>query len=92
MLQKYKKSVIDVFQYQVRPIKAMNEDKQLDLLATDGILVKRPLVVADHVILTGLRKLSGMLKCGRVKGRTTEDHRINVKRLKRWLLKEHTLI
>lgn len=56
MLQKYKKSIIAVIQYQVRPIKAMNEDKQLDLLATDGILVKRPLVVTDHAILTGFKK------------------------------------
>lgn len=31
----------------------MSEDEQLKLLATDGMLVKRPLVVSDDVILTG---------------------------------------
>ena len=31
----------------------MSEDEQLKLLATDGMLVKRPLIVSDDVILTG---------------------------------------
>lgn len=34
----------------------MSEDEQLKLLATDGMLVKRPLVIADGVILTGFRE------------------------------------
>ena len=35
---------------------AMSEDEQLDLLATDGMLVKRPLVVGDGFVLTGFRQ------------------------------------
>lgn len=34
----------------------MSEEEQLELLATDGMLVKRPLVVADHAILTGFKE------------------------------------
>lgn len=34
----------------------MSEDEQLKLLATDGMLVKRPLVIANGVILTGFRE------------------------------------
>ena len=33
----------------------MTEEEQLRLLATDGMLVKRPLVIADNAILTGFR-------------------------------------
>lgn len=33
----------------------MTEDEQLKLLATDGMLVKRPLIICDNVILTGFR-------------------------------------
>ena len=35
---------------------AMSEEEQLKLLATDGMLVKRPIVVTDTVILTGFRE------------------------------------
>ena len=35
---------------------AMSEEEQLRLLATDGMLVKRPLVIADGLILTGFRE------------------------------------
>lgn len=35
---------------------AMSEEEQLCLLATDGMLVKRPLVIADGKILTGFRE------------------------------------
>ena len=35
---------------------AMSEEEQLWLLATDGMLVKRPLVIADGLILTGFRE------------------------------------
>ena len=36
---------------------AMTEEEQLRLLATDGILVKRPIIVTDdEVILTGFRE------------------------------------
>ena len=34
----------------------MSEEEQLRLLATDGMLVKRPLVVTDQVVLTGFRE------------------------------------
>lgn len=34
----------------------MTEEEQLRLLATDGMLVKRPLVIADNAILTGFRE------------------------------------
>lgn len=34
----------------------MTEEEQLVLLATDGMLVKRPIIVADGVILTGFRE------------------------------------
>ncbi len=33
----------------------MSEDEQLKLLATDGMLVKRPVIVSDSVILTGFK-------------------------------------
>ena len=34
----------------------MTEDEQLQLLATDGMLVKRPLIIADNFILIGFRE------------------------------------
>ena len=34
---------------------AMTEEEQLRLLATDGMLVKRPLIVTDSVVLTGFK-------------------------------------
>ena len=34
----------------------MSEDEQLRLLATDGMLVKRPLIVRDDLVLTGFRE------------------------------------
>ena len=34
----------------------MTENEQLALLATDGMLVKRPLVVGDSFVLTGFRE------------------------------------
>ena len=34
----------------------MSEDDQLRLLATDGMLVKRPLIVRDDLVLTGFRE------------------------------------
>ncbi|WP_295762020.1 arsenate reductase family protein [uncultured Oscillibacter sp.] len=34
---------------------AMDEDAQLDLLATDGMLVKRPILVGGGFVLTGFR-------------------------------------
>ncbi len=34
----------------------MSEDEQLKLLASDGMLVKRPLIITDKAILTGFRE------------------------------------
>lgn len=34
----------------------MTEDEQLELLAGDGMLVKRPLVIADDVVLVGFKE------------------------------------
>ena len=34
----------------------MSEEEQLELLATDGKLVKRPLVVGDDFVLTGFKE------------------------------------
>ena len=33
----------------------MSEDEQLKLLSTDGMLVKRPVIVGDDFVLTGFR-------------------------------------
>ncbi len=32
---------------------SMSEDEQLELLATDGMLVKRPMLISDDFVLTG---------------------------------------
>lgn len=34
----------------------MSEEEQLKLLSTDGMLVKRPIIVSDDFILTGFRE------------------------------------
>lgn len=34
---------------------AMSEDEQLQLLSTDGMLVKRPIIVTENTVLTGFR-------------------------------------
>ena len=38
---------------------AMSEEKQLRLLATDGMLVKRPLLIDEDFVLVGLKKVNG---------------------------------
>ena len=43
---------------------AMSEDEQLDLLATDGMLVKRPLLVGDGFVLVGFREAEWAEKLG----------------------------
>ena len=35
---------------------AMNDDEMLKLLATDGMLVKRPLVISDSFVLVGFKE------------------------------------
>ena len=34
----------------------MNEDEMLEILSTNGMLVKRPLIISDDVILTGFKE------------------------------------
>ena len=34
----------------------MTDEEAYELLATDGMLVKRPLIVADNVVLTGFKE------------------------------------
>ena len=34
---------------------SMSEDEQLEVLASDGMLIKRPLVVGDDFVLSGFR-------------------------------------
>lgn len=35
---------------------AMSEEEQYELLATDGMLVKRPIIVKEDVVLTGFKE------------------------------------
>ena len=37
-------------------LQQMNEDEQLKLLSTDGMLVKRPIVIADDTVLVGFKE------------------------------------
>lgn len=41
----------------------MSEEEQLKLLATDGMLVKRPLVVDGDNVLTGFKEAEWAEKC-----------------------------
>ena len=40
----------------------MSEEEQLKLLATDGMLVKRPVIVEDNMIITGFREKEWTVK------------------------------
>ena len=44
---------------------AMSEEEQIRLLATDGMLVKRPLIVAEDYVLTGFREKEWEEKLGK---------------------------
>lgn len=35
---------------------SMSEEKQLRLIATNGMLVKRPMVITDDIVLVGFKK------------------------------------
>ena len=37
-------------------LETMSEEEQFDLLATDGMLVKRPILVTDSTVLVGFRE------------------------------------
>ena len=39
-----------------RKLPDMSEDEQIKLMATDGMLVKRPLLVGDSFVLTGFKE------------------------------------
>lgn len=39
-----------------KKLPAMSEEEQIALLATDGMLIKRPLAVGDGFVLTGFRE------------------------------------
>ena len=39
-----------------KKLPSMREDEQYALLATDGMLVKRPLLVGDDFVLTGFKE------------------------------------
>lgn len=43
---------------------AMSEDEQLALLASDGMLVKRPLLVGEDFVLTGFRAAEWEVRLG----------------------------
>ena len=42
----------------------MSEEQQLDLLATDGMLVKRPVLVGESFVVTGFKEKEWMEKLG----------------------------
>lgn len=44
---------------------AMSEEEQLVLLAADGMLVKRPLLVGDDFVLTGFKEADWTEKLGK---------------------------
>ena len=37
-------------------LRTMSEDEQLQLLATNGMLMKRPLIVGENIVLTGFKE------------------------------------
>lgn len=39
-----------------KKLPSMSEDEQLELLAADGMLVKRPLLIGDDFVLTGFKE------------------------------------
>ena len=43
----------------------MSEEEQLDLLSTDGMLVKRPLLIGDDFVLIGFKEGEWKEKLGR---------------------------
>ncbi len=42
----------------------MTQDEQLDLLATDGMLIKRPLIISDSFVLVGFKEADWAEKLG----------------------------
>lgn len=52
----------------------MSEEEQLALLATDGMLVKRPLLVADNYICPGFKESEWKENSGMLTGKGGEAH------------------
>ena len=50
----------------------MTEEEQYALLATDGMLVKRPLIVTDDFVLTGFKEAESEKQLKKNKIKTTE--------------------
>lgn len=47
-----------------KKLPSMSDDEQYELLSTDGMLVKRPLVVGDDFVLTGFKEKEWEEKLG----------------------------
>ncbi|NLP00306.1 MAG: arsenate reductase family protein [Clostridiaceae bacterium] len=45
-----------------KKLSSMTEDEQLSLLATDGMLVKRPILVGDDFVLVGFKETEWQTK------------------------------
>ena len=45
-----------------KKLSSMTEDEQLSLLATDGMLVKRPILVGDDFVLVGFKETEWQAK------------------------------
>ena len=39
-----------------KKLSAMNDEEKLDLLATDGMLVKRPIFITENAVLVGFKE------------------------------------
>jgi len=39
-----------------KKLPSMNEDEQFSLLASDGMIVKRPILITDDAVLTGFKE------------------------------------
>ena len=50
--------------WQKDKLPTMSEEEQIALLATDGMLVKRPLVIGDSFVLTGFKEKDWQEKLG----------------------------
>lgn len=43
-------------QEMAKKLPTMNEEEQLEVLASDGMMVKRPIIVTDTTVLTGFKE------------------------------------
>ena len=56
-LNKVEKKVNERYRVFKNKLPEMTEDEMLKLLATDGMLVKRPLLIGDDFVLVGFREI-----------------------------------